>query len=618
MSSVTLQLVIETLGWALVHFLWQGVVLGALFALARALTSQADPKVRYRLALGIFLMTALTPAATFIYLWPGAAPAAQSLGAMAVTAAGGGGASAPWWAMLEHSLRPYLPWLVAGWLAGVSLMSGRVCVDWWQVRQLTRRGVSPLPAAWVSRVADLVAAFGVSYPVRVLSSTVVRVPAVIGWLRPVILVPTAALTGLSPRQLELVIAHELSHIRRSDYLVNLLQVIVETLLFYHPVVSWMSNRLREEREHCCDDEVITTCGDTLTYAQALTELEAQRQESYQTALAASGGQLSQRIYRLLDHQAPRRGALLWSLSLVAGLAAASVAVATQLTMNGATPSVERPPVAASAPALATLAVPEPPPARQPGADPQPAESETRPAAGEPQPQQAPAPEMQATEAEPEPPARQSSGDATPAAPAQDGTGSPDRSTAAPATADVPEQETAPVREHDPRLADDAGGGQAQQQPETESPPLQLAMARRDESRSEPRPEPRVRGGGVLYTEAPRYPRRARVRGLQGTVMAEFTITTDGRVRDIRIVESTPTGVFDRAVQSALSEWRFEPLYQDGEALQRRVSKAFEFNLAGVREAPESADAATCDPLTGTRICRQWTAGSGEVQTSRPR
>ena len=111
---------------------------------------------------------------------------------------------------------------------------------------------------------------------RVVESALVDVPVVIGWLRPVILLPVAALAGLTPAQVEAILAHELAHIRRHDSCVNVLQTIAETLLFYHPAVWWVSHRIRAEREHCCDDIAVAVCGDPVAYAQALAELESWR------------------------------------------------------------------------------------------------------------------------------------------------------------------------------------------------------------------------------------------------------------------------------------------------------------------------------------------------------
>ena len=145
----------------------------------------------------------------------------------------------------------------------------------------------------------------VSRPVRLCESALVEVPTVIGWLSPVVLVPASALAGLSPRQLEAVLAHELAHIKRHDYLVNLLQTFVETLLFYHPAVWWVSGQVRREREFACDDAAIAACGgDALPYARALAELEHLRGGVARLVVAANGGSLLQRIKRLVQTPAP--------------------------------------------------------------------------------------------------------------------------------------------------------------------------------------------------------------------------------------------------------------------------------------------------------------------------
>jgi hypothetical protein len=136
--------------------------------------------------------------------------------------------------------------------------------------------------------------------VELFESAITRVPVVVGHFRPAILLPVSALTGLTADQLEAILAHELAHIRRYDYLVNLLQTLMETLLFYHPAVWWISRKIRIERENCCDDLAVAVCGNRLTYAQALLTMETLRQPQLKFALAASGGSLLDRIRRLID------------------------------------------------------------------------------------------------------------------------------------------------------------------------------------------------------------------------------------------------------------------------------------------------------------------------------
>src|SRR5437870_3197950 len=169
------------------------------------------------------------------------------------------------WALV-HSL-----WQDA--LAAAGLASG-----WATPRRLATAGTRPVSEAWRQALARLARQLRVSRPVRLLASALIEVPAVIGWWRPVILIPVSVLAGggLTPLQLDALLAHELAHVRRHDYLVNLLQAVVETLLFYHPAVWWVSARVREERERCCDDLAVAACGDVRVYATALLRMEQLR------------------------------------------------------------------------------------------------------------------------------------------------------------------------------------------------------------------------------------------------------------------------------------------------------------------------------------------------------
>jgi bla regulator protein blaR1 len=172
------------------------------------------------------------------------------------------------------------------------------------VQRLRINGLSPVPEALEATLARLREALRISTPVRLFQSALVQVPTALGWLRPVVLVPAGALVGLTASQLELVLAHELAHIRRRDYLVNLLQTAVETLLFYHPAVWWVSGRMRIEREHCCDDLAVAACGNPVGYARALADLERLGTRGPILAMAASGGSLFDRVARLVTPRGP--------------------------------------------------------------------------------------------------------------------------------------------------------------------------------------------------------------------------------------------------------------------------------------------------------------------------
>ena len=156
------------------------------------------------------------------------------------------------------------------------LLLARMAGGWWHVRRLHRIALATASSRWQTACRRLAYRLGLPAAAHVVESALVDVPTVVGWLRPAILLPIAALASLSPAQVEAILAHELAHIRRHDYAVNVLQTIAETLLFYHPAVWWISKRIRAEREHCCDDIAVAVCGDPVGYAQALAELESWR------------------------------------------------------------------------------------------------------------------------------------------------------------------------------------------------------------------------------------------------------------------------------------------------------------------------------------------------------
>ncbi|MET0645058.1 MAG: M56 family metallopeptidase, partial [Pyrinomonadaceae bacterium] len=235
-------------------------------------------------------------------------------------------AASTWRALAEERLTALLPWLVCAWLSGVLLLASRMVGAWLLVLKLKRSAV-PMPVCFEELLVRVSGRLRVQRAVRLCRSALVEVPTVVGHLRPMILIPAGALVGLTPQQLEAVLAHELAHVRRYDYAVNLLQTAVETLLFYHPAAWWLSGRVRAEREHACDDAAVEATGDALSYARALAALEQLR--GAQTppaalALAANGGSLMQRIQRLVHQDTrthPRRpfAAAAVALALLCGI-----------------------------------------------------------------------------------------------------------------------------------------------------------------------------------------------------------------------------------------------------------------------------------------------------------
>jgi beta-lactamase regulating signal transducer with metallopeptidase domain len=321
----------QTLGWTLLHFIWQGALVAILSAGLNVLLRRYSANIRYAAACSAMLLMLILPLSTFyiISISSTGEAAGQQAQANASTAVStlrntsslqhqqiNSPAEVDAEALLppeaipsenwaEDSFSSLLPWLVLVWLTGAFLLSLRFLGGWTAAQKLKFRRVSPVARDWQETATRLSHRLRLSRPVRLFESALIEVPTVIGWVRPVILVPASVLTGLSAQQVEALLAHELAHIRRHDYLVNLLQTAVETLLFYHPAVWWVSNRIRVEREHCCDDLAVRTCGDVLGYARALTMLEQLRvRAADQLMMAASGGSLLKRIRRLVEAPKP--------------------------------------------------------------------------------------------------------------------------------------------------------------------------------------------------------------------------------------------------------------------------------------------------------------------------
>jgi uncharacterized protein (TIGR03435 family) len=177
----------------------------------------------------------------------------------------------------------------------------RLIRGWIFAERLRYRSIRPAPGEWQQVLDRLAARVSVSRAVRLLVSPLVQAPAVVGWLRPVVLAPVGALAGLPPEQVEALLLHELAHIRRHDYLVNIAQSAIEALLFYHPAVWWVSSEIRAERELCCDDMAVSAGSDAVVFARALAELELEsaRPSHLNPVVAAAGGSPAHRIARLL-------------------------------------------------------------------------------------------------------------------------------------------------------------------------------------------------------------------------------------------------------------------------------------------------------------------------------
>jgi VWFA-related protein len=305
---------VTRLGWTLLHFLWQGTAIALLYAAVRFLFARTlSAHARCTLACAALLAMAVAPPLTFLII-SGAVPASALVAAIV-----------PMTTLTVTEWQWLAPIAVGLWVTGVFWFSMRL-LGAVQFTHRLRTTAHAAPDIWQQTLEQIAARMGRpctpgNRQVRLMGSSMVNVPAVIGCLRPVVLVPVAFLTGLPAEHVVALLSHELAHIRRNDYLIGMLQSLAEIALFYHPAVWWISGQIRIERELCCDDLVIAAGTDRLTYARALTEMECVRRHRLTPQMAANGGSLVDRIRTLIEpsyigsHQLPGAGSA-WAMILL--------------------------------------------------------------------------------------------------------------------------------------------------------------------------------------------------------------------------------------------------------------------------------------------------------------
>jgi GWxTD domain-containing protein len=353
---------VRAFGWSLLHFIWEGTIIAILLAVVLKLLSGRSPQLRYVIACCALALMATLPLTTFGYL-------ATRLHALdpaitysvllkrPVIAFQGSfsGAADTWLDQVAISLDRCLPWILTAWFAGVLLFLCRLNIGLLVARRMKTIATQPASIELQLLFQQLKNRLGITRTIKLANSALVQVPTVIGWLRPVVLVPVGCLTGLAPTQIEAILAHELAHIQRHDYLVSVLQSFVEAMLFYHPAVWWASKQVRREREDCCDDLAVRTSGDSFAYAKALSILEEHRSSYPAVSLGANGGALVMRIKRLLGYkETPAFSQLAGMALLTVVVAAAACGIGTFARAQAATnkqPSAEDNSASKSLPSL---------------------------------------------------------------------------------------------------------------------------------------------------------------------------------------------------------------------------------------------------------------------------
>jgi hypothetical protein len=324
------------LGWTLLHFCWQGAIVALIFACADRMTLRASSGIRYALALGALALMPATVMTTFATEMRDMAPSrgAENGGqAMPVTfmpplqpsidhpfpvtlVAGAQGPES-WLASHTRLLLPWIPWIDGIWMLGILLLAVRAAGGWWHLEKLRRTACGVVPDDVKASLLRVCKRVNVGSEIILRVSDRVISPMVMGVWQSTVILPVSAILHLSREELEAVLAHELGHVRRWDYACNLLQTALETLLFFHPAVWWISGIVRDRREVCCDEIAVKSCSDPVVYAQTLLRLEEEKARGLELAVAFKGrrGSLLGRVEKVLGGVEPMEHRMAGSVRL---------------------------------------------------------------------------------------------------------------------------------------------------------------------------------------------------------------------------------------------------------------------------------------------------------------
>lgn len=304
---------IRAFALTLFHSLWQGAVLAILTAAAIFILRKFRPTIRYTVLYIFFLLMPVLFVTTFFWIYqperitgksakvvvagePGAMPKIQYN-----TPENESNSLADIYQSWVGQLESHARWLVLFWLCGFIFFLARFWGSLFYIRRLKTTGLNPVDTFWMNKLSALSVQIGLKRKVRFAESMLIRIPVTIGFLKPVILLPLGTIGGVPPQQLEAILLHELAHILRKDYLLNVFQSVIEIAFFYHPVTWWLSGKIRQEREHICDDLVISVNHDHINYIKALTTMEEFNAKSPGLAHAITGSRkkLLTRVKRMV-------------------------------------------------------------------------------------------------------------------------------------------------------------------------------------------------------------------------------------------------------------------------------------------------------------------------------
>lgn len=560
----------STIGWTLLHFLWQGALVGVFYALARYWLN--TDLGRHRAAMcGLFAALAL-PVVTFHALW---LKASASAAANVVTPVGSLVSEMPGMVSAVAEYSPaWTAWLSALWLVGALLIACRLVRDWLQLRRVIRNSL-PAPAGLIAVLEREIARFGLRRRITLRLTASYNTPGVYGIVRPVILMPVALLLKLPTDQVEALIVHELAHVRRLDALGNLLAITTRTLLYFHPVVHWLAHDLERLRERLCDDLVLERKVDRLNYARALSSAALTQNMTPAALLTATGGELTSRVHHILGMDEPaspqrnRLAPLLFAVTTIAvsvlglrGISDSFDASETRPELRVITGLLAPALLGSSQPLVATTV-------------------ELRPTYLAPHAAfEVPMPAVSVVDV------------AAPVASIDEATSELTSVLSVATMASVSEQlPTATMIEPVATTVADAqatAGGTAAVIDAQSMEQAYSDIATVPTSERSDRPLPRA-----TRVVRPQYPSSALRSEIEGTITLSFQIATDGRASSIEVVDADPSlARLETTAIAALEQWRFE----QPESTSGRYQQEFSFNL-------NDGMTRTCN-TTGSRICRR--------------
>jgi len=293
-------------GWTIVHSIWQGILIGILVTILFQLTGRNNALWRYRISISALFIFVVAIVFTYFKMIPENTQTHQELSTETIFIILNGFKNPETSSIVTYleRLQRALPVIVGGWLLGVLFLSVRLGGGYWHIKRLKKRATNISSNIWNQRLSSIIHKLNIKRKPGFKEISGIDAPMVVGYLKPVILIPVGILSTIPVVQLEAILAHELAHIKRNDYLINIIQSVIEVLFFYHPLVWWLSSVISTEREHLCDDMAINVCGETLTFAKALTTMETIKNNKQELAMAFTGKKqrLFKRVKRILTPQ----------------------------------------------------------------------------------------------------------------------------------------------------------------------------------------------------------------------------------------------------------------------------------------------------------------------------